>query len=130
MVPASRRLSARAYSPGVALGDLLFTSGLTAADPVSGAVPDGIEAQSRRCFEKLADILAEGDARVEDVLRVTVYLTDIATQQAPMTTVFREVFPIDPPARTTVQVSALSGPDKLIEIDAIAARTGSGRTSS
>jgi len=56
------------------------------------------------------------------VLRVTVYLTDIAGQQAPMTTVFREVFPTDPPARTTVQVASLSGADKLIEIDAIAAR--------
>jgi enamine deaminase RidA (YjgF/YER057c/UK114 family) len=39
-----------------------------------------------------------------------------------MTVIWREVFPNDPPARATVQVAALSGDDKLIEIDAIAAR--------
>lgn len=42
-----------------------------------------------------------------------------------MTAVFREVFPTDPPARSTVQVAALSGADKLIEIDVVACRIGS-----
>jgi 2-iminobutanoate/2-iminopropanoate deaminase len=122
VVPAARRAAPRAYSPATAFGELVFSSGLTAADPVSGEMPDGIEAQTRRCFEKLADILAEAGTSLDQVLRVTVYLTDIAEQQAPMTAVFREVFPTDPPARTTVQVAALSGAGKLIEIDAIAAR--------
>ncbi|MCC6176995.1 MAG: RidA family protein [Chloroflexi bacterium] len=126
IVPPSRRGAARAYSPAVAFGDLIFTSGLTAADPVSGAIPTGIEAQTRRCFEKLDDILQAGGSSLGQVLRVTVYLTDVAAQQAPMTAVYREVFPADPPARTTVQVAALSSPDKLIEIEAIAARTPEG----
>lgn len=122
VVPARRRDAApRAYSPGVAFGDLVFSSGLTAADPLSGEVPAGIEAQTRRCFEKLDEILQAADSSLDQVLRVTVYLTDIQQQQAPMTAVFRELFPSDPPARTTVQVAALSGADKLIEIDAIAA---------
>jgi 2-iminobutanoate/2-iminopropanoate deaminase len=126
--PAARRSAPRAYSPATAFGDLVFSSGLTAADPVSNKIPDGIEAQTRRCFEKLADILAEAGTTLDQVLRVTVYLTDIASQQAPMTAVFREVFPTDPPARTTVQVAALSGADKLIEIEAIAARPSAGQS--
>jgi 2-iminobutanoate/2-iminopropanoate deaminase len=122
VVPSSRRGSPRAYSPATAFGDLVFTSGLTAADPITGDVPTGIEAQTRRCFEKLDEILRAGGSSLDVVLRVTVYLTDIAAHQGPMTAIFRELFPLEPPARTTVQVAALSGADKLIEIDAIAAR--------
>jgi 2-iminobutanoate/2-iminopropanoate deaminase len=77
IVPESRRSAPRAYSPGTAFGGLIFTSGLTAADPVSGEVPAGIEAQTRRCFEKLDDILRAGSSSLEQVLRVTVYLTDL-----------------------------------------------------
>jgi 2-iminobutanoate/2-iminopropanoate deaminase len=124
VVPPSRRdAPGRAYSAGIAFGDLVFSSGLSAADPVSGAVPDGIEAQTRRCFEKLDDILRAADSSLDLVLRVTVYVTDIQAHHAPMTAVFRELFASSvPPARTTVQVAALSSPDKLVEIDAIAAR--------
>ena len=127
VIPASRRGAPRAYSPATAFGDLVFSSGLTAADAVSGDVPAGIETQARRCFAKLDEILREAGSGLDRVLRVTVYLTDIERQHGPMTAVFKDVFPVDPPARTTVQVAALSGPDKLIEIDAIAAR-GSGAT--
>jgi enamine deaminase RidA (YjgF/YER057c/UK114 family) len=126
IVPPSRRdAPRRAYSPGIAFGDLVFSSGLSAADPVSGAVPDGIENQTRRCFEKLDEILRAADSSFELVLRITVYLTNIAAHHAPMTAVFNEVFSASdsaPPARTTIQVAALSGPEKLVEIDAIAAR--------
>jgi 2-iminobutanoate/2-iminopropanoate deaminase len=122
VVPESRRAAPRAYSPATAFGGLIFTSGLTAADPVSGEIPNGIEAQTRRCFEKLDDILQAGGSSLDQVLRVTVYLTDLKAQQGPMTAVWREVFPNDPPARATVQVAALSGDDKLIEIDVIAAQ--------
>ena len=124
VLPPSRRgAPTRAYSPAVVFGDLIFSSGLTAADPSSGQVPAGIAAQTQRCFAKLDDILQAADSSLDQVLRVTVYLTDIQAQHSPMTAVFREVFPSAPPARTTVQVAALSSPDKLIEIDAIAART-------
>jgi 2-iminobutanoate/2-iminopropanoate deaminase len=122
VIPPSRRDAPRAYSPATAFGDLVFTSGLTAVDPTTGEIPSGIEAQTRRCFEKLDDILRAAGSGLDQVLKVTVYLTDVERQHAPMTAVFREVFPHDPPARTTVQVAALSGPDKLVEIDAIAAR--------
>jgi 2-iminobutanoate/2-iminopropanoate deaminase len=123
VVPSSRRgAPPRGYSAGVAFGDLVFSSGLSAADPVSAELPDGIEAQTRRCFAKLDDVLRAADSSLDQVLRVTVYLTDIQAQHAPMTAVFRELFPVDPPARTTVQVAALSSPERLVEIDAIAAR--------
>jgi 2-iminobutanoate/2-iminopropanoate deaminase len=123
IVPVSRQgAPPRAYSPGVAFDDLVFTSGLSAVDPVSGHLPEGIEAQTRQCFAKLDDILRAADSSLDQVLRVTVYLTDIQTQHSPMTAVFRELFPVDPPARTTVQVAALSSPERLVEVDAIAAR--------
>ena len=123
VVPVSRQgAPPRAYSPGVAFENLVFTSGLSAVEPVSGHLPEGIEAQTRRCFAKLDEILRAADSSLDQVLRVTVYLTDIQAQHSPMTAVFRELFPVDPPARTTVQVAALSSPARLVEVDAIAAR--------
>jgi 2-iminobutanoate/2-iminopropanoate deaminase len=123
VIPASRKSAPRPYSPATAFGNFVFPSGLSAVDPVTGHLPEGIEAQTRRCLEKLDDILRTAGSSLPEVMRVTVFLTDTANHQAPMSAVFSEFFPSDPPARTTVQVSALTGTGKLIEIEAIACRS-------
>ena len=104
------------------VGDLVFTSGLTPRDPVTGEIiQGGMELQAPAAFENLRRVLVSIDASPTDVAKVNVYLTNIA--DAPkMTEVYKEFFGEHKPARTTVEISSLT-PGMLIEIEAIVALT-------
>jgi 2-iminobutanoate/2-iminopropanoate deaminase len=85
-----------------------------------GLVDGGIEEQTRQALENVKGALALADASMSDVAKCTVFLTDAANFQA-MNKVYREFFPTDPPARSTVAVAALVVPKALIEIECTAA---------
>jgi 2-iminobutanoate/2-iminopropanoate deaminase len=107
------------YSQGISGGGLVWVSGQIPLDPASGRLVEGpIEAQARRALANLAAVLAAGGSGLDRVLRVTVYLTDLADFEA-VNAVYAESFPGLPPARTTVQVAALPRGAR-IEIDAVA----------
>lgn len=106
------------YSQGISFGDLVFVAGQRPADPVTGAIPDGISAQTRQVLENVRAILEAGGSSTNAVLKVNVYLTDLGDFAA-MNEVYREFFGEPHPVRTTVGV-ALRG--ILVEIDAIAYR--------
>lgn len=107
------------YSQAVRSGSYVFTSGQIPLDPQTGLLEPGpIDAQTRRVMENLKAVLAEGGATFADVVKATVYLTDLADFSA-MNAVYREYFPSDPPARSTVQVGALPLGAR-VEIDVIA----------
>ncbi|MDW8240612.1 MAG: Rid family detoxifying hydrolase, partial [Acidobacteriota bacterium] len=113
--PTSNRL----YSSGIQFGQLLFVSGQVAHDPATRKVVEGpFPNQVRRCLENVKMVLEAAGSSLERVLKVTVFLTDIANFQA-MNEVYRTYFPTDPPARTTVAVKDLPG-DSPIEIECIA----------
>jgi 2-iminobutanoate/2-iminopropanoate deaminase len=105
----------------VALGGqrAVFCSGQIALDPKTGALVDGdVAAQTRRVLDNLAAVLAAAGARLEDVVKTTIYLAsmdDFATVNA----VYGERFAAKPPARATVQAARLPR-DARVEIDAIA----------
>ncbi|MEE2659512.1 MAG: RidA family protein [Candidatus Latescibacterota bacterium] len=80
---------------------------------------DDIQAQTRQVLENLRDVLAHVGGTLDDVARVTVYVTDVANVPA-IHEVRREFFAGPYPASTLVQVAALIDPDWLIEIDAVA----------
>jgi 2-iminobutanoate/2-iminopropanoate deaminase len=108
------------YTDAVRWGDLLFISGLAPLDQKGRLVGgDDVVAQTRQIFENMAKILAAGDAGFEDVLRVTVYLTDIA-DRAKINPVRQEFFGHTRPASTLIEVSALVVPGMKVEIEAIA----------
>lgn len=108
-----------AYSPGVRVGDFLFLSGQIPLHPETGVLVDGgIEAETRRVLENLGALLSAGGAAFEDVLKTTVYLTDIGDFQA-FNAVYTEYFSQEPPARATVAVTGLPRGAR-IEMDAIA----------
>lgn len=107
-------------SPGIRVGNLVFTSGQTGGrDRKTGQSLTTIEEQTRETLEKLQIVLQTAGASLRDVVKTTVFLTR-AADFAKMNEVYRSFFPVDPPGRSTVEVSALMGPDLLVEIEAVA----------
>ena len=107
-------------SPAVRVGDLLFLSGVMGTKEGGGGLAEGgIEGQTRQALENVKAALALAGASMSDVAKCTVFLTDAANFQA-MNKVYREFFPTDPPARSTVAVAALVLPGSLLEIECTA----------
>lgn len=101
-------------------GRMIFVSGLTARDESGKVVGVGdVRAQTRQVLENLKFILAEGGASLQDVVKVSVYIRNMADFGA-IHEVRAQYFPVDPPASTMVEVSRLVHEDMLIEIEAVA----------
>ena len=107
------------YSHGATDGQILFTAGQIPVTPDGEVLRDEpIGVQTEQSLLNVERILAEADLGMDDVLKVTVYLTDVEDFEA-MNQVYREFFESDPPARTAVEVARLAdGAD--IEIEAVA----------
>lgn len=116
--PPGRPRPAPPYSPGIRLGNLLFTAGAVGTD-AEGRVPEDIREQARNTLENLRAVLTAAGSSLAHVLKSTVYLTDM-NEFAAMNDVYRSFFSGDPPARTTVGVMALARPEMRIEIEMIA----------
>ena len=109
------------YSQAIMSGNLVFVSGQIPVDPVTGAVVTGnIETQTRVVFANIQNILSEAGASLMDIVKISLYLTDLGDFDA-VNKVFCEIFVKDAPARETLQVAAL--PKSVgIEVSVIAAR--------
>ncbi len=110
--PAGAKPSPNPLSPAVVGGDLVFVSGQTAGQA------GGIEAQTRAVLEAVRAILEAAGSDLAHVLRCGVYLKQ-ASDFAVMNTVYREFFPVAPPARATI-ICELVDPAVLVEIDCVA----------
>jgi len=96
------------FSPGILVGNTLYVSGHLGRDPVSNAlVGGGVEAETRQSLANIREVLRTAGMDFKDVTTVTAYITSF-DDFAKFNAVYREVFPTDPPARATVQVSALN----------------------
>jgi len=106
------------YSHGFRVGNTVYLAGALGAEADGSFVAD-IRVQTRRAFEKLATVMVEAGGSLTDVVKLTVYITDMRWRDG-----YGEVragfFAGDPPASTLVQVVALADPSALIEIEAIA----------
>jgi 2-iminobutanoate/2-iminopropanoate deaminase len=109
------------YSQGVISGGLLFCSGQIALDPESGALVEGeVDAQTERVLENLVAVLREAKMGLDNVVKTTVYLADMAEFSA-MNEVYARHFGDHKPARSTVQVAGLPK-NVRVEIDVVAVR--------
>ncbi len=110
------------YSQGVsATGTITFVSGQLPIDPATGAFAgETIQEQTRQSLENIKAILEAGGLGLDDVIKTTVYLSDIA-DFAPMNEVYAQYFTAECPARAAFQVAALPK-NALVEIEAIAVR--------
>ncbi len=108
------------YSQAVQAGDLIFYSGQIPLDPLTGVlVEGGIAAQTRRVMANMAAMLKASGRSFDDVVKTTIYLTDLADFAA-VNDIYGEFFGDIPPARACVQVAALPK-GAAIEIEWIAA---------
>ena len=109
------------YTDAVRAGDLLFVSGLIGVDGEGRLVGgEDVVAQTRQVFENLRAVLEAVGCGFGDVVKVTVFLTDVDDRPL-INPVRQEVFGTARPASTLVEVSALAVPGALLEIEAVAA---------
>jgi len=107
------------YSQAIRIGDFLYTSGQIALDPESGMFLSGeIEEETEQTLKNISAILQAGGVNFENVIKTTVYLSDL-NDFTRMNQVYEKYFSKNKPARACVQVAALPKGAK-IEIDAIA----------
>jgi 2-iminobutanoate/2-iminopropanoate deaminase len=94
------------YSQAILAGGFIFTSGQLPLDREGKLIEGDILAQARQCLENLKAILEAAGAGLEDLVKVTVYVTDLRDFAA-INEVYARYFPKEPPARSFVQVAAL-----------------------
>jgi 2-iminobutanoate/2-iminopropanoate deaminase len=103
------------YSHAIVANGFVFVSGQGPFDPETNSAPDAFADQVRRTFENLRVVLEAAGTGLDEVVKVNAYLTDL-TRFADFNEVYREFFPSDPPARTTVATGLLG---ILVEVDCI-----------
>jgi 2-iminobutanoate/2-iminopropanoate deaminase len=107
------------YSQAVASGDLVFCSGQIPLDPDTGELVEGsIAEQTRRCMHNLAAVLDAAGTSLDRLLKVTVFLADIA-DYAEFNDAYAEFVGQEPPARAAFAVSALPKGAR-VEIECVA----------
>ncbi|HEY7060153.1 MAG TPA: RidA family protein [Chloroflexota bacterium] len=108
------------YTNAWRVGNTIYVAGQVATDAQDQLVgPDDVREQTRVVMRKIATILEAAGARLSDVVKLTVYLTDVSLR-AGYHEARREFYPANPPAGTLVGNVALAVPGALIEIDAVA----------
>jgi len=112
------------YTDAVRAGDLVFVSGIVAMDR-EGQLVGGADvvAQARQVFQNMREVLAAAGCGFEDVVRVTIYLTDVDDRPS-INPVRQEVFGEARPASTLVEVPRLAVPGAKIEVEAVALLPG------
>jgi len=108
-------------SQGFRVGDLLFVSGQTGIDDAGELVAVGdFDAQADQAFRNLARVLEAGGSGLEHVVKVTIFLTDMAANFPKIVELRGKWFTAPYPADTIVEVRSLYRPEVEIEIEAIA----------
>ena len=110
------------YAQAVSVGGFLYTSGQIGLDPQTGEMVSGFEAQARQVLANLRAVLAAAGCSFSDVVKATVYVTDLADFPR-LNQLYGEAMGDHRPARSTVQVAALPK-GGLVEIDLVAKLPG------
>ncbi len=107
------------YSQAIKIGNFLYASGQLGIDPSTGDfVPGGVKEQTEQIFRNINAVLSEAGLSLDNVVKTTVFLTDMADFAA-MNEVYGDAFSAPYPARSAVAVRTL--PKKgLVEIEVIA----------
>lgn len=109
------------YSQAIDCGDTVYCSGQIPLDPQTGAVVEGgLEAQAHQMFRNVTAVLAEAGLGLENVVKTTVFMTDLG-QFGALNAIYAEYFAEPYPARSCVEVSALPK-GVLVECEVIARR--------
>ena len=106
------------YSQAIVAQGMVFCSGMPGIDPVSGAVPDGIEAQTEQALKNLAAVLRAAGSSLSQLVKTTIFYADVEDFPA-LNAVYERFMPDPPPARSApAHVRLPRG--LLVSIEAIA----------
>ena len=113
------------YSQAIRSGDLVFCSGQIPLDPNNGQMAsEDISSQTRRVLDNISGLLKAEGLSLGNVVKTTIFLTDLGNFQT-VNEIYGSYFKSEPPARSTVEVSALPKGAKIeIEVIASASRGG------
>lgn len=110
-----------AYSQGVVAGKFIFVSGQLPMNPENNEIaPLNIKEQTRQVFKNITQVLATEEATIDDIVMINAFLLKREDFKG-MDEIFQEVFPNNPPTRTTITVKDFP-PNVLVEINAIAVK--------
>ena len=109
------------YSQAVMTGEILFTSGQLGIDPVTNALPEGVEAQTRQSLQNIRAILEAAALDITDVIKTVVFIRNMADFSA-VNEIYASFFGDHKPARSCVEVSQLPK-GGLIEIEVVARKS-------
>lgn len=109
------------YSQAIASGDLVFVSGMLGIHPEDGTLASGVVEQAEQALRNLEAVLQEARLSTADVVKTTVFLTDM-NDFAAVNAVYQQHFPAPYPARSCVQVAALPKGGS-VELEAVAVRS-------
>ncbi|WGX95804.1 RidA family protein [Nocardioides sp. L-11A] len=100
-------------------GDLVFLSGQVGKDPQTGETGGTVREQTAAALANLKAVLVDAGLDLGDVVKTTVFLTDVTTIDE-MNAVYLEAFPEPLPCRSTIGVAGLPAPEFKVEIEAVA----------
>ena len=106
------------YSQGIETKDFIFTSGQIPLDCNGGLIKDDFKSESIQVIKNIKSILEESGSELSDIVKITVYLTDLSLFSE-LNEVFKQFFIGDPPARSAIEVKGLPMGVR-IEMEAIA----------
>lgn len=119
VIPEGTNVDTMVIAPAVRVGDLLYLSGSAGHDAAGKLVGDDIESQARQAMENLGRVLKAAGSSWDKVVKLNCFLVEVQRDFAGWNKVFKEYFPKNPPARTTVGGDiAMEG--ALIEVEVIA----------
>ena len=108
------------YSQAIALGNVLYTSGVIPVDPSSGVIAEGVEAQAHQVFKNLTGLLEDAGYSMSQVVKTTVFIKEM-NDFATINGIYEQYFTQRFPARSCVEVARLPK-DVLLEVEVIAAK--------
>ena len=109
------------YSQAIDCGNFVFCSGQIPLVPETGVLAEGgLEPQARQMFANVRAVLEAAGLSFSNVVKTTVFMTDLS-QFGALNSIYAEYFPVNPPARSCVEVSALPK-GALVECEVIALR--------
>jgi 2-iminobutanoate/2-iminopropanoate deaminase len=110
------------YRQATEAGGFVYLSGQLALDEAGNLLNGSVSEQTRKALERARSLLEERGLGLGDVVKATVFLTDLKTFPE-MNAIYAEFFPQDPPSRSTIQVAALPK-GGAVEIELLARRPG------
>ena len=106
------------YSQAIEVNNMVYTSGQIPVNPLTGEIPEGIEAQANQVFENIKNLLEASGTSIDNVVKTTVFIQDM-NDFAEVNKIYESYFSEPYPARSCVEVSKLPK-GVLIEVEAIA----------